>query len=182
MAKITRPMDKRITVRIERCMGCHTCELHCGIAHSVTKELISIVQSGEKPGNRVTVEAYGGAAIPVTCNHCEEAACLMVCPTGAIHRAGAGGPVLYDAERCIGCRMCIQACPFGVITISPDGKRVLKCDLCIERLAKHQEPACVASCPTHALVFTDEEEANRSKRQRVAEQMVAAQAAEPDKV
>ena len=173
MAK--RPMDKRIIVRIERCMGCHSCELACAVAHSESKDLLSLVQSDERPGYRLSVEAYGPQAIPINCNHCEEAACLMVCPTGAIHRAGDRGPVLYDKERCIGCRMCIQACPFGVITASPDGKRVLKCDLCVERLAQHQEPACVVACPTQALVFGDEESANRVKRQKVAEQLVAAQ-------
>ncbi|HUV07861.1 MAG TPA: 4Fe-4S dicluster domain-containing protein [Spirochaetia bacterium] len=169
-----RPMDKRIIVRIERCMGCHSCELACALAHSSTKELISLMENGEKPGYRINVEAYGINSIPVNCQHCEEAGCLMVCPTGAIHRAGDRGPVLYDAERCIGCRMCIQACPFGVVTVSPEGKRVLKCDLCVERLAKHQEPACVVACPTQALVFADQEDGNRIKRRKVAAQLVAA--------
>ena len=174
MAK--RPMHNRIVVNIQRCMACHTCEIACAIAHSSSKDLTKMVEQGETPGYRVNVEAYGDRAVPINCQHCEEPACVMACPTGAIHRAGEGGPVLYDEERCIGCRLCVQACPFGVITISTDGKRVLKCDLCVERLAKHKLPACVSACPTKALEFTDAEVSNREKRKKLAQQMVAAQA------
>jgi Fe-S-cluster-containing dehydrogenase component len=73
--------------------------------------------------------------------------------------------------------MCVQACPFGVITLDSNGKGVLKCDLCVERLAEGQEPACVMACPTKVLVFGDEEEVNRAKRRETAERMVLAQEA-----
>jgi carbon-monoxide dehydrogenase iron sulfur subunit len=172
---VKRPMHNRIIVKIERCMGCHTCEIACAIAHSSSKDLITMVREGENPGYRVNVEAYTGKAVPINCQHCDEPACVMACPTGAIHRAGEGGPVLYDRERCIGCRLCVQACPFGVITVSPDGKRVLKCDLCVERLAQHKLPACVSACPTGALEFADSEASNREKRKKLAEQMVTVQ-------
>ena len=122
---------KVITVDIERCMGCKTCEFACAVAHSASKDMYAIIASGEKPGHRITVEAYGRKAIPVNCNHCEEPACIMACPTGALHRREEGGPVLTNSEYCIGCRMCVQACPFGVIAVREDGKGVLKCDLCI---------------------------------------------------
>jgi len=167
--------DKRITVKIERCMSCHTCEIACAISHSASKDLETIVTDGERPGYRLTVEAFDEKGVPVLCQHCDEPACVMACPTGAIHRNGESGPVLYDDERCIGCRMCVQACPFGVISVKPDGKKVLKCDLCIERLARHKLPACVAACPTAALEFADSEKSNREKRQKMAEQMVSAQ-------
>jgi len=173
MAGMTK--DKRIVIRIDRCMGCHTCEVACALAHSESGDLNKMVARGERPGYRVNVESYGGKAVPLHCQHCEQPACVMACPTGAVHRAGEGGPVLYDEERCIGCRMCVQACPFGVITVSPDGKRVLKCDLCIERLARHEEPACVSACPTRALLFVDTSEPARDKRRKLAGQMVAAQ-------
>jgi len=71
--------------------------------------------------------------------------------------------------------MCVMACPFGVITVSSDGRGVLKCDMCIDRLERGEEPACVNACPTGALKFMDEEEANRAKRLKLAEQMVSAQ-------
>lgn len=167
-------MAKIVEVNIERCMGCHSCEMACAVAHSRSKDLMMLVRDGERPGHRVSVEAYGINAVPVHCRHCEEPSCVLACPTGAVHRDREGEPVVVDQERCIGCRMCVAACPFGVITMSADGKSVLKCDLCIERLAQGMEPACVTACPTHALTFVEEGEAVKAKRRRVAEQMVAA--------
>lgn len=170
-------MAKIIVVDVEKCMGCRSCEFACAVAHSSAKDINTIVIKGERPGYRINIEAYGRNAVPIHCNHCEEAACMLACPTGAIYREGDKGPVLFKPERCISCRMCVQACPFGVITISPEGKGVLKCDLCIDRLAKGQEPACVISCPTGALRFIEEEEANKEKRQKTAERIVMAQQA-----
>jgi carbon-monoxide dehydrogenase iron sulfur subunit len=166
-------MERSLVVRVERCVGCRACELACAVAHSAAKELQGAVLSGEKLGHRVTVEAFGRKGVPVCCNHCEQAACLIVCPTGAIHREADGGPVLQDDERCIGCHMCVQACPFGVIAMRADGKGVLKCDLCAERLGQGQEPACVSACLTKALSFLSESEANQAKRQKVAAGMAA---------
>ncbi len=185
-----KPKDKRIVVRVDRCVGCHTCELACALAHSEPAgskrikassteldwgRLHSLSRSGMRPGYRLNVEAYAKRAVPIHCLHCDDAACLAACPTGAIFRAGESGPVLYDSERCIGCRMCVQACPFGVIQVHPNAKGVLKCDLCIDRLADHREPACVESCPTKALLFVEEEQENKSKRQRTAESVVTAE-------
>lgn len=168
-------MKKVIVAHIERCMGCHSCELACAVAHSVAKDLNMMVRAGETPGTRIYMEAYEGIAIPIHCNHCEEAACLLACPTGAIYREEERGPVRVDSSRCIGCRMCVQACPFGVITVDSQGKSVLKCDLCVERLAEGQEPACVAACPTKVVVFGSEEEITRAKRRETAVRMALAQ-------
>jgi carbon-monoxide dehydrogenase iron sulfur subunit len=168
-------MKKVIVANIERCMGCHSCELACAVAHSVAKDLTAMVRAGEKPGTRIYMEAYEGTAIPIHCNHCEEAACLLACPSGAIYREEERGPVMVDTSRCIGCRMCVQACPFGVITLDSKGKGVLKCDLCMERLAEGQEPACENACPTKVVVYQSEEDANRDKRRETAKRMVLAQ-------
>ena len=168
-------MKGMIVVRVDRCLGCKSCEIACAIAHSSTKDLNSLVSLAEKPGYRIYVEAYEHTAIPVHCNHCDDAPCILACPTGAIHREGEKGPVLLDNNRCIGCKMCVQACPFGVITSRIEGNGVLKCDLCVERLAEGQEPACVAACPTHALIFCDEETGNRAKRLKTAGRLVSAQ-------
>lgn len=166
--------QETITIRVDRCVGCRSCELACAVAHSASGSLEKAVESGEKPGYRVNVEACGPSAVPVHCNHCEDAACVMACPTGAVHRNEKTGHVVVDQERCIGCKMCVQACPFGVIVTDPNGKGVLKCDMCAARLAKGEEPACIEACPTQALVFGSEEDMVREKRKRTAEKMVMA--------
>ena len=168
-------MKGMIVVKVEKCLGCKSCELACAVAHSSTKDMNSLVCFSERPGYRVHVEAYEHRAVPVHCNHCEDAPCMSACPTGAIHREEEKGPVLFDIARCIGCKMCIQACPFGMIAMRLDGKGILKCDLCMERLAVGQEPACVEACPTKALVFCDEEQGNQAKRREAARRLVLAQ-------
>lgn len=157
-------MARMILVNMDRCVGCHTCELECAVAHSKSKDLMQLVRDGEKPGRRIYVERIGEKPVPINCCHCEKAACMMVCPTGAIRREGEMEPVLVDNSLCIGCGMCVQACPFGVILLDSQGKGARKCDLCIERLSEGQEPACVASCPTKTLEYVKREEAGTSKR------------------
>ena len=168
---------KTVIVHTEKCVGCKHCTLACAIEHSQTKALFSAVREDPVPAPRIHVDiAFDLAAFPNRCRHCSPAPCLEACPAGAIARDQQTESVLIDGALCINCAMCAMACPFGVISEKPDGKRVLKCDLCIERLAQHKLPACVAACPTAALEFADSEESNREKRQKTAEQMVAAQA------
>jgi len=193
-------MSKKITVKIERCMGCHTCELVCAVAHSSFAQgadaaggrpgkatadpalaapdiVVALAAAGEKPGYRIHVEHYGPKAIPLSCQHCEEAACVLACPTGAVRRLAPGKPVLLEEPRCIGCSMCVQACPFGVMAMRPNGKVAFKCDLCITRLARGLQPACVSSCPTRALSLEEEAASNKDKRQAAVERLAMAAAA-----
>lgn len=165
---------EKISVNVETCVGCHTCELACAIAHSKAKDLLQAFLRGERPGYRIYVESFRTTPVPVPCNHCEEAACVMACPTGAANRKTDGGPVFIDDDRCIGCGMCVQACPFGVVSISVESKKAYKCDLCIERLAREEEPACVASCPTRSLSFGTGYVLTKNKREKVAEMMATA--------
>jgi len=170
-------MSKKIICNIERCMGCHTCELACAIAHSAAGEVVAIAVAGEKPGYRIHVEHYGPKPIPLSCQHCEEAACVLACPTGAVRRLAPGKPVLLEEARCIGCSMCVQACPFGVMAMRANGKVAFKCDLCVTRLAKGLQPACVSSCPTRALALEEEERDNKQKRRAAVERLATAAAA-----
>jgi Fe-S-cluster-containing dehydrogenase component len=121
----------------------------------------------------VAVEPIEQFAVPLQCRHCEDAPCIAVCPTAAIQRTEADGPVLIDAERCIGCKYCMAVCPFGVIALSNDGKVVVKCDLCFERTKAGREPACVEACPTKALKLVNEKELTEGKRRLAAQELVA---------
>jgi len=161
-------MSKIIIVNEERCLGCKSCVIECAVAHSHAKDLVEALQSGEKLQSRVHVEPFKEFGMPLQCRHCEDAPCLAICPTEAIHRPSETGPVLIDAERCIGCKFCMVVCPFGIIQISRDGKAMVKCDLCIERTEVGEDPACVAACPTGALEFVELEDWLKDKRRAAA--------------
>lgn len=165
-------MSKVMIVNVERCVGCHSCELACALAHTKAGDLAKAIQNGEKPGIRIAVEVYGNKPVPLHCHHCEVAACMMVCPSGAIHRKGEREPVLVDQDKCIGCKMCVQACPFGMMTINTSGKGVLKCDLCIHRLEQGMNPACVTACPTKAVLYVEDSAVSKEKRKQIARCLV----------
>ncbi|HUX03110.1 MAG: 4Fe-4S dicluster domain-containing protein [Phycisphaerae bacterium] len=173
----SKSSGRMIVCRIERCLGCRSCELACAVEHSASKNLLGALGEETAPQRRVRVEASGGRACAIQCQHCEDAPCIAVCPSGAINQRDEGGPVLIDAERCIGCKFCVVACPFGAIEMSRDGRAVVKCDLCIERTEAGQAPACVSACPTKALVFITVEDYNKRKRQAAVKQLQAAQEA-----
>ena len=166
-------MAKTIITHSERCLGCKTCELECAMAHSSVSTLVEALHSENMPQSRIHVEALGGFGMPMQCRHCEDAPCVFVCPTHAIHRFADDDPVLLDAEKCIGCRVCLFVCPFGVIEMSRNGKAMVKCDQCLERTEIGQEPACVAGCPTGALEFTDITDYLRERRREAARLMGA---------
>lgn len=167
-------MSKVIVTDIQKCVACKTCEIACALEHSTSKKLEEAVLESPAPQSRVSVLANGTYSVPLQCRHCEDAPCIMVCPTRAMHRGQIGEPVLIDRELCIGCRACIMACPFGSIEMSRGGRAVVKCDLCIERSAHGQEPACVSSCPTNAMRCCDPRDVNLERRQQAAAQACAA--------
>ena len=98
---------------------------------------------------------------PRVCLHCAKPDCVAVCPTGASYRRTDDGIVLVDSEKCVGCKLCVWACPYGARAYDEVAGIVLKCTLCVERiedarLAAHERvPVCVAACPTHARHFGD---------------------------
>jgi len=167
-------MTKIIVVNEERCLGCKSCVIECAVAHSHAKDLVEALRAGEPLQARVHVEPFKDFGMPLQCRHCEDAPCLAICPTEAIHRPVENGPVLIDAERCIGCKFCVVVCPFGVIDLSKDGKATVKCDLCIERTEVGEEPACVAACPTGALEFCDLDEWLKRRRKAATKKISVA--------
>lgn len=129
---------------------------------------------------RVWVEKGGSFSTPLQCRHCEKAPCAAICPTAALWRRNQDSPVVLDHERCIGCRWCILACPFGVIRMDPKDGAIVKCDLCAERLAKGEVPACVESCHTRAITLEAIEDVVQDKREAFLLRIErAAEAAQP---
>jgi carbon-monoxide dehydrogenase iron sulfur subunit len=157
-------MKGTIVVDVNRCMGCKSCVLQCAVEHSKSKELFRAISEHPRPAARVKVESMAQLTIPLQCRQCEDAPCAKICPSKAIERLDKDQPVLIHNERCIGCKMCIVVCPFGVIGTDTEGKAIIKCDLCFERTTRGELPACVMACPTKALQFKTLEEVAAEKR------------------
>ncbi len=160
-------MVKEILIDLDRCQGCKSCEISCAVAHSGSKSLFGALYESPSPRKRIYVMDIDGSPVPINCRHCEQAACVAVCPTKAMYRDENTGIVHHNPNRCIGCGFCEMACPFGVLNRYPGSKIVAKCDRCPER----EIPACVEACPTHALLFLTPEEAQLEKRRKAAAQL-----------
>jgi carbon-monoxide dehydrogenase iron sulfur subunit len=165
-------MEKIITVDIDKCLGCRTCQLECAIEHSKSKDLFAAIQEDPIPQYRISVEFINGSNIPWQCRHCDDAPCETVCPTAAISRKNDESPVVINKNKCIGCKMCIQVCSFGVLKRSKSDNTVIKCDFCIERLEEEKEPVCVKGCPTNALKMTTLEELSSKKKEASTQRLL----------
>ena len=163
---------REVYVNVNRCLGCKSCEIACAVAHSASQSLFGAVFEPVPPRKRIYVQAVEQRSVPVNCRHCEEAACVKVCPTGAMQKNAATGVVSHDRARCIGCGFCEMSCPFGVINRYPESKIVAKCDLC----PGLETPACVRACPTSAILFITSQEAQQKRRQLAAELFVSGDA------
>lgn len=152
-----------MVVDLDRCVGCQACSVACKSEHGVRLGGFRAWVSEREVGTYPTVRR---AFLPRLCNHCERPPCLAVCPTGATHQR-ADGLVAIDKARCIGCRHCMEACPYGAryfnATESPEETAfpalthgtVDKCDFCAHRIDQGVVPACVNTCPAGAREFGD---------------------------
>ena len=102
------------------------------------------------------------------CKHCNEAGCLEACPTGAIYRTPFG-TVDINQDICNGCRYCVSACPFGVVTFNQGTGLVNKCTFCVDRTSEGMQPACAKTCPTQSIQFGYRDELAKKAKQRLAE-------------
>jgi carbon-monoxide dehydrogenase iron sulfur subunit len=177
-----------VFVNPERCIGCLQCELACAVEHSATQDESLAFLETPIPRKRVHVEAgpVPTFAFPNCCRHCNPAPCLQVCPTGAITRDEEHDLVLVEPARCIGCAMCALVCPFDVVTFHPlaegpasDVPVAVKCDGCIDRVARGDFPACVEVCKVDALVFGDINDLVAAGRLRETGAVLAAAGATP---
>jgi Fe-S-cluster-containing hydrogenase component 2 len=148
-------MEKLIFIDHLKCVGCATCEMVCSLVHEeICSPALSRIRVVRYP-----TEAYN---VPITCAFCESPPCVAVCPTGAIEKNLDTGDVAIDFALCIGCRQCVQACPFGHMNFSFARGTAFKCDLC------GGNPQCVEFCWTEALQYVPLERALGDKRQAAA--------------
>jgi len=162
---------KEIFVRMDRCMGCHSCEMACAVAHSSGKSLYPALSEKPAPRRRLYVESVApNRSVPVLCRNCEDAPCLHACIAGAIRRSEAG-VVTTDADRCIGCWTCVMVCPYGVIGRHQQERKAYRCDRCPDR----DVPACVNACPTRALVLQTVSGYSQQVRRAAARELVSGQ-------
>lgn len=166
-----------ILIDVTRCEGCFECVEACAQANNLRPDLPAPQDSPDGLSARrwsTIVEQPAGHYVRKQCRHCLEPACVSVCPVGAMQKTPEG-PVIYDGSRCMGCRYCMMACPFGIPRYQWDSLAPLvsKCNLCYERLQAGQPPACVAACPQQTMTFGDRAELLAEAHRRLA--------AEPEK-
>ncbi|MCX8022558.1 MAG: 4Fe-4S dicluster domain-containing protein [Syntrophorhabdaceae bacterium] len=162
-----------MVIDLKRCAGCNSCTIACkaekGTPPGVGYHRVEKYEVGRYPAARMGFR-------PIPCMHCKEPACLEVCPTGATYKRY-DGLVLVDHNRCMGCRYCVLACPYGARHFirrienyyghfgrtpyeilkqkNLDEGIAVKCDFCVERLERGRLPACVETCPAQARYFGD---------------------------
>ena len=141
-----------ITKDIKKCVVCHNCEYACAY---------NMFGNFDRDKSNIHIEYYDEVKIclPMTCLQCDDTWCLEICPASAIQRNKATGAVEINSERCVGCKMCSLACPFGNIYFDNDLQISRKCELC------QGEPNCVKFCISGALQYTTSEISYQNNRE-----------------
>lgn len=142
-----------------RCTGCKTCEMACkdykdlrvGIAYRKVYE-VTVGETTKDAQGYISTQCVS-YPLSMSCNHCDEAACVHVCPTSAMHKDKETGLVSVDTSKCIGCGYCHMACPYNAPKVDREKGHSVKCDGCAERVSAGEMPICVRACPARALSF-----------------------------
>ena len=147
-----------------RCIGCHACTVACkeehNIAVGVNRTWVKYVEKGVYPETRRHFAV-------LRCNHCDDAPCIEICPTVALFRRH-DGIVDFDNERCIGCKSCMQACPYDALYIDPERNTAAKCNFDASRVEMGYKPACEVVCPTQAILSGDLDDPQSDISRRIA--------------
>ncbi len=173
-----------VLVDMVRCMGCRACQVACKAWNDNPGEVTLCLGCYDNPPSFSSdtwslmqfneVEDDSGKLHWVfakrQCMHCVHPACVSACPVTALHKLD-DGPVVYEEDKCIGCRYCMVACPFNVprIDFYETLPEITKCTFCADRQSEGMEPACVKACPTDALVFGKRDELLAEARARMAQ-------------
>jgi Fe-S-cluster-containing dehydrogenase component len=158
-----------------RCIGCHACSVACKAEHDVplgvARTWVKYIEKGTFPETRRTFTV-------TRCNHCDDAPCVEICPTTALFKRR-DGIVDFDPRRCIGCKACMQGCPYDALYIDPRTETAAKCNYCAHRVEVGLEPPCVTVCPTQAIVAGDLEDPTTRLAQLVGREPI--QVRKPEK-
>src|SRR3989304_259737 len=151
-----------------KCIGCHACSTACKseneVPLGVNRTWVKYTEKGVFPDTRRYFQV-------TRCNHCANPPCVHICPVTAMYQRG-DGIVEFDPARCIGCKACMQACPYDAIYIDPDTHTAAKCHYCAHRVDVGLEPACVVVCPEHAILAGDLDDPHSEIARAVATQQV----------
>jgi len=152
------PEIKDIFIDPSRCIGCRACEAACRECDTHKGESMIMIDFIDR-GSSVATQ-------PTLCMHCEDpvAPCAQVCPAVAILITEEGVVQQADPSRCIGCRNCVYACPFGVPKFDVEARLMKKCNLCYDRTVQGAQPWCTQVCPTDAIWYGTFEEFTQSRR------------------
>jgi len=152
---------KVLSILPEKCTACRACELACSLKHTGTL-------NPSRSRIKVNVFLEEAVYIPTACTQCSGAWCAKICPTNAILRDDSYMAYYVDNSRCVGCKMCVLACPFGAMELYPDHGKAEKCDLC---LSIDGDPECVKFCTPGALLFTEEDVSAKTKQLATARRL-----------
>ncbi len=158
----------------DSCIGCHACTVACKSEHDVpigvNRTWVKYIETGTFPNVSRNFSV-------MRCNHCDDAPCITICPTNALFRAD-NGVVDFDDSNCIGCKGCMNACPYDAIYINPATNTANKCNFCNHRIEQGLEPSCVVVCPTHAIKVADLDDPNDETTRIIARSDTAVRAPE----
>jgi formate dehydrogenase iron-sulfur subunit len=161
-------MSKALLYDATLCIGCKQCERACAEKNKLPYDDAVAGEERQSDHKYTVVLTKGDKFMRRLCMNCQEPACASVCPVGALQKTAAG-PVTYQESRCMGCRYCMVACPFGVPKYEW-GKvlpKVHKCTMCPDRVAAGQQTACAETCPTGATKFGERDDLINEAQQRI---------------